>query len=76
MSENKNNTRFRKYAYWILLFLAITALAIVLVLTAQKAGGKNKETNEALPQQESFVSAEPITFLNPLLKNSKKRNSN
>ncbi|MBR1925819.1 MAG: M23 family metallopeptidase [Clostridia bacterium] len=67
MSENKNNTRFRKYAYWILLFLAIAALAIVLVLTAQKSSEKNVAENEALPQQESFVSAEPITFLNPLL---------
>ena len=64
MSENKNNIRFRKYAYWVLLFLAIVALAIVLVLTALKTNEQTAQPQQT--QQESFVSAEPITFLNPL----------
>ena len=66
MSENKNNIRFRKYAYWVLLFLAIVALAIVLVLTAQKTKEQTTQPQQTQPEQESFVSAEPITFLNPL----------
>ena len=68
MEENKKYSRLKKYGYWLMLCLALLILTVVIVLAANKQSA-NKQYQEVLnePEQESFVSAEPIRFLSPLL---------
>lgn len=68
MEENKKYLRLKKYGYWLMLCLALLILTVVIVLAANKQA-ENKQYQEVLnePEQESFVSAEPIKFLSPLL---------
>lgn len=68
MEENKKYSRLKKYGYWLMLCLALLILTVVIVLAANKQA-ENKQYQEVLnePEQESFVSAEPIKFLSPLL---------